>query len=91
MEDAHICCSFPRLRSGMEILDRTANPEGLSAQNPSTEDEIQDKNPISENVRNSGDHQIPGILAGLISKGKKKKPTKNNSLSVRVGGSWSHF
>lgn len=54
----------------MEILDRTANPEGLSVQNRSGEDdENQDKNPISENVSNSGDHQIPRILAGLISKG----------------------
>lgn len=61
----------------MEILDHTANPEGVSVQNLSREDENQDKTPISENVRNSGDHQIPGIHAGLISKGKKKKKTSN--------------
>lgn len=75
----------------MEILDHTAKPEGVSVQNLSREDENQDKTPISENVRNSGDHQIPGIRAGLISKEKKNPTTENNPLSVRVGGSWSHF
>lgn len=69
----------------MEILDHTANPEGVSVQNLSREDENQDKTPISENVRNSGDHQIPGIHAGLISKGKKKKPTTENNPVCESG------
>lgn len=82
MEDTHICCSV----AGMEILDHTVNPEGLSVQNLSSEDENQDQAPISENVGNSGDHQIPGIRAGLISKGKKKKTNNENQASVCESG-----
>lgn len=69
----------------MEILDHTAKPEGVSVQNLSREDENQDKTPISENVRNSGDHQIPGIRAGLISK-EKKKPDNRKQPSVCESG-----
>lgn len=62
----------------MEILDCTASPEGLSVQNRSSEDENQDKNPISENVRNSGERWIPKIFSGLIVKGKKKQKNQPN-------------
>lgn len=59
----------------MEILDRTASPEGLSVQNRSSEDENQDKNPISENVRNSGEHWIPKNPCRADYEGRKKKQT----------------
>jgi hypothetical protein len=39
---------------------------------------IKTKIPSLKNVRNSGEHWIPQILAGLIIKGKKKQKTQFN-------------